>query len=1402
MKELRKKENSSTARSQQQHSIYEIREAFDTYWANSEFDPKAKGSGYKQFKRWENLWSHMVDADGMLPTPKELWDSYINKERGIGSTNPTSDWSPLGPNRPGVLSGSFPGTGRVNTVIVDPNDANTWYAGAPAGGIWKSTDAGANWENLFDDFPQIGVSGIAIDASNSNIVYIATGDDDAGDSFSAGVFKSLDGGNTWNETGLNPGNSNVGRLMNEIFINPTNPDIVFVGSTQGLFRTLDGGDNWESILNGNIDDFRLKPNDPNTIYVIANNDQYSKSVDGGDTFTQITDILPTNAGRSVLEVTEANPDVLYILMAETFGNGGGFLGLFKSTDSGETFTASTNTTNIFEANQTFFNLALEVSPTDENLLFTGALNIWRSNNGGDSFSRVNQWFINDSRYTHADIHFIRYFDDILFVGSDGGLYISSDNGNSFQARTENMQITQFYRIDIADNSAERIAGGTQDNSGFVLNDGEWNVYTGGDGMDYEIDPNNPNLIYGFTQFGGALFITTNAGQSTNVTQAPTDDNGNTIQGNWITPLTISSDGTVYSGYDGVYRLDGSQWVRISEDFGTGNLEDLEAHPTDPNILFAAENDVIFRSVDGGVTFNALNIFDSQISSFAINPNDPNIIYVTTSNRVGISQSAQQNSRGVFKITINGNNAVEEDITLNLPNDQAFFSIVAQGRHTDNPVYVGTNLGIYRLDDTLTEWEEYFTGLPTVAIGDLEISLSDEALVAATYGRGAWKSPIPVQIPDNDVRLVSLSPDTESILCGEIFPEIIIENNGANPFNEVDVSFTLNNGNPSDFTQAISLNPNETGSISLPSIVTDGVSLNELSVTVSIPNDSFSDNNTSSKSFFSNEFGFGNSVNTFESQDDALITFNSDDFSSSVWEQGVPTGTILNQAASGTQVYATNLDGNHPNGTTSFLVSECYELSSILAPVLKFNMAFDLELNFDLVFVQYSSDDGQNWEQLGSINSQPNWYNSDRTNASSGGADCQNCPGGQWTGTDATITEYAYDFVLNASLGETDLTNEDNILFRIVFQSDPSVTEEGVIIDDLVVEGVQDDDDDDNDGVLDIDDNCPLIGNANQTDNDQDGMGDVCDDDDDNDGIIDSEDNCPLMANTDQADADGDGIGDVCDTDTDNDGVPNDIDECPDTPIGTPVDVTGCPVFTLPADNFIILTGGESCISSNNGRVEISTENPLDYTATLTGNGIDLSQNFTTEALFDSLEAGSYSLCITIANQPDYEFCSQLLITQPEPLSVFASLTGLNNQVNLTFTGSDVYTIILNGETYRTSEDQIELPLNNTENTIVVQTDLECQGVFSKTIFLNENIFIYPNPINENGEFTVLIGNTQQEEENIRLSIYTANGTEIQNKIFPIVDGKVTMSINGHPNGVYVVNIEINNRLLNYKIIKR
>jgi len=623
----------------------------------------------------------------------------------------------------------------------------------------------------------------------------------------------------------------------------------------------------------------------------------------------------------------------------------------------------------------------------------------------------------------------------------------------------------------------------------------------------------------------------------------------------------------------------------------------------------------------------------------------------------------------------------------------------------------------------------------------------------------------------------------------------------NPITTINVTYNLNGDAPINFDWNGTLAPGEMTTVSFPSFDPLTIGRITLETSVTIANDAFDDNNTAKSNFFLNETAAVNDIYTFEDDSDLdLIPYNvgSDEV---LWERGVPTGTLLNTASSGTQVYGTNLDGNHPDGTKSILLSKCYDLTTILAPKLKFSMAYDLEFNWDVVYVEYSINAGSNWNLLGTTNSQPNWFISDRTNLSSGDDDdCQVCPGGQWTGTNAEMTEYSYDFVANAALGEDDLTAENNILFRIVFESDPFTNQEGVILDDFTITGFVDDEDDDDDGILDGDDNCPLVANADQADNDNDGDGDLCDPDDDNDGILDLEDNCPFTNNPDQADFDGDGIGDTCDDDVDNDGLANALDTCPTTPPGAAIDVTGCEVFSLPFNNFNVLTRGESCIASNNGSVSINATENFNYTATLSGGNAPIVNDFTDMTSFEGLEAGEYTICITLAENGEYENCFDINIHEPEALSVSSKVSSLDSEVTLDLSGGDEYFITLNDKVFSTKENKITLPLKHVESKLTIQTDKLCQGEHTETILLSSEVFIYPNPIEE-GDLTIFLGNLSKRE--VELSLFNTGGTStVFKKSIQVSDNSVRFNVDRLATGIYILNIKTDDKLLTYKIIRK
>ncbi|HMC00133.1 MAG TPA: T9SS type A sorting domain-containing protein [Flavobacteriaceae bacterium] len=1021
--------NAEQRRSSNPVTFQEIVDAFNAYWENR--DPNVKGSGYKPFKRWEVFWENFVKKDGTLPTQEELWNTWLaykTQEQNKSALVDLSNWQPVGPFNH-VNTGSWSsGQGRVNSIIVDPNVLTTYYSGAPAGGIWKSTDSGASWTPLSDQLPQIGVSGIAIDYNNSNIIYIATGDDDAGDSYSVGVMKSTDGGATWNTTYLDTSNSPTS--MNDIYMNPNDSNMLWVATNGGVYKTIDGGANWVEKLNGNIKDIKLKPGDPSTIYAVTTSTFYI-STDFGETFSDISSGLPTTSNRLVIDVTPANANVVYVLSSLS----NNFQGVYKSSNSGLTFTEQDATLpnasdDLFDgSSQAYYDMALAVSDTDENEIYTGVLNIWKSSDGGDSFTKLNSWSAPSSpSYTHADIHLLRFYNGELFAGTDGGFYKSSNGGSNFTDLTEGMQIGQFYRISVSNESSQKMVGGLQDNGGFALNAGQWQVYYGADGMDTAIDRFNSDLFYGFTQYGGTLNISTSSGGSlNNQVGAPSDETGsNDSGGNWITPLVMSRTGEMYAGYSKLYKFCGGSWQALSSNFGS-DIDVLEIDDLNTDNIYVGLDNELWKSTNGGYNFSSLETFGTNITSIEVNNNDSNIVYITTSGSGG----------KVFRKT---GAAKSTDITGSLPNITKNV-VKHQNLHSDNPLFLGTSLGVYRYDDTLSDWELFENNLPTVAVRDLEINLNDNNITAATYGRGIWQSSIPVETLTNELSLENIENLNYSLGCGDISGiQAQVKNLGTNTVNSIDVEYILD-GVSSVFTWSeSSLATNESILIDIPTLSPSGSNIHELKIITTISGDTYSSNNELMKKFYSNNLGLVNTPNDFETVNDELIV--SDGGICGYWERGMPSGTLLDTAASEDNVYGTNLSGNHADLIKTYLVSKCYDLSILTNPVIKFNMAFDLELNFDIVYVEYSTNSGANWNVLGEMG--PNWYNSDRTYGSSGGTDCQNCPGGQWTGTDATMKEYSYDLTV--------LSAETNIIFRIVFHSDPAVNQEGVVVDDFVIEG--------------------------------------------------------------------------------------------------------------------------------------------------------------------------------------------------------------------------------------------------------------------------------------------------------------------------------------------------------------
>lgn len=1029
-------------------TLKDISKSAEAYFAT--IDRNKKGSGLKPFERWKYHWSFYTDKNGKIKPPSDLWDAWkVKQARKTNSKNDNSvNWTPVGPFQSSNTYSSSrlksSGQGRINVVAVDPSNPKTYYVGAPAGGIWKSTDAGKNWAPLTDYLPQIGVSGIAIHPTNSNIIYIATGDDDAGDSYAVGVWKSLDGGATWNATGAMLNNPTI---MNDIYINPNNPETVLVATSSGIHKSTNGGSSWTNTLaltantQSNID-LKMKPGHPNIFYVVAR-DKFYKSIDGGSSFIEKTVAGLTSSSRLAMDVTIANNSYIYLVsyLKGTGPNSNGFNGVFKSTDSGETFKKTTETNDIFGSSQAWFDLAITASDVNPEIVYVGVLDIYKSTNGGNLFGKITDWKLPDSEsYVHADIHFLRFIDGKFFAGTDGGVYVSTNEGLNFTDLTETLSISQFYKISVAVKDSSILAGGLQDNGGFAFHNNKWVNYHGGDGMEGNVDPTNKKVHYGFIQYGGNLYRSDDNGESLSLRLgAPEAETGtNDSGGEWVTPMALNSKGEVYAAYSKLYKLVEEAWVETSPFSFFSDADYLEIDPKNDNNIYVAQQTTLFKTNDAGVTFTMVPFFYGTIRGIEVSPKDSNTIWVLTED-------------GVFKSTnINSTSPAFTEVGTGIPLE-AKFTIKYHERSGNNTLYLGTALGVYYFNDTQTSWQVFDTNLPNVAVRDLDINESDSKLFAATYGRGVFVTDIPRILPKKDLSVTSITNLNNTIICNSATsPVLLVKNEGTDVITEVVIEYTYNDAiSAESYTWNGTINSLETKEISLPQKSFD-VKNHKLDVHIILASDDFVDNNS-----YTSYFKVNNSVsdpfyiNQFETNNvqDILLT---ESTRSTVWQKGTPKGLLLKTASSGTSVYGTNLAGDYPVNTTNYLYSNCYDLSIMVNPKVTFQMAFDIEKDWDYLVFEYSKDSGKTWNILGNANS-PNWYTSAATTDDS---NTSALPGRQWTGegenahplggTNATLREYSHDL---SSIGF-----ETNVIFRFKFYSDEAATEEGVIIDDFGITG--------------------------------------------------------------------------------------------------------------------------------------------------------------------------------------------------------------------------------------------------------------------------------------------------------------------------------------------------------------
>jgi photosystem II stability/assembly factor-like uncharacterized protein len=376
-------------------NLYEIQKAFYAYekdWealhphvdlrvdADSWEDEENQVPGRLQFKRWENFMTPRVFPSGDITLPSSTWSNfqtYLEEQNTAQQRNENliiANWTSLGPSTD-VSNPYSPLLGRVNFVKFHPSNNNIMWVGTSSGGLWKTTDGGGTWNPLTDHLGSMGCSDLAIDPTNSNIMYLATGD---GDAYirSMGIWKTTDGGLTWNATGLTWAIGQFTAAAYKVVIDPGDPNILLAGTSSGLYKSSNAGATWSQKITGvQIKDIAFKPGDPSIVYA-ARPGAFYRSADTAATFTIING-LPTGTSRYLIATTAANPAFVYLLHGSKV--------LYRSSDSGLTFTLQSTTS---EPVSSGYAMAIVVNPFDANDVYIGGLNTYRSTDGGVTWAGI------------------------------------------------------------------------------------------------------------------------------------------------------------------------------------------------------------------------------------------------------------------------------------------------------------------------------------------------------------------------------------------------------------------------------------------------------------------------------------------------------------------------------------------------------------------------------------------------------------------------------------------------------------------------------------------------------------------------------------------------------------------------------------------------------------------------------------------------------------------------------------------------------------------------------------------------------------------------------------------------------------------------------------------------------
>ena len=749
---------------QNDSNFFSIQKAFYADPANTPAIDEEDGP-IELFKRWEAFMYPRVYPTGNPIAPDIIykeWAKYqnsrgFNKKAAYSIANGGS-WYYIGPTStpvPGGYPVSGGGTGRINCIAFRPGNPDIMWAGTGSGGLWKSTNGGLNWTTNTDNLPDLGVTDIVFNPRHPDTMYMATGDGFGypitngthfDGTYSNGVMMSVNGGQTWDTTGLTWAFAKT-RSISHLVIVPENPNIIFATTNGGCMRSADAGKTWTNVLNANLSD--IKMNEGNHAVMYAGGTFFYMSTDTGKTWKMVNIKFPSSTGDMAIGTTPASPAVLYLSLYNNFANQGSSVYLIKSSDSGFTWKSlgAISGTNFYG----YYTSALRVSPFDTNTVSAGGVDLVRSTNGGTSWNTIsyNSATPTSPNYAHPDHRVFLYrpgSKDTIYDGNDGGIYMSTNGGTNWSLVSGDIHSLEFYRMGNSISDTTLLYAGAQDNGVNQFYNGNWTHVMGGDGMTCQVSSNDNSVAYGSTQ-NGRVKRTTDYGASWS-NLYPTGSGGT----NWTTPFLLDpiNPDTIYFGGLKLYESidEGGSWTNISGSGKTGiganeNVSCFAISPINDQVIYVglgsdqlqATQPRVYRTSNGGATWvnigkGALLPVLTYETGIDVQQDNPAIVATCFSGFVATSKVFISKDTG----------ATWTNISAGLPNVPV--DCIRFEGSEEHGIFVGTDVGIFYRNDSSNGWVLYSTGLPNTIVDQIEVFPAYHKIRACTFGRGIWDGNLP------------------------------------------------------------------------------------------------------------------------------------------------------------------------------------------------------------------------------------------------------------------------------------------------------------------------------------------------------------------------------------------------------------------------------------------------------------------------------------------------------------------------------------------------------------------------------------------------------------------------------------------------------------------------------------